>query len=165
MNPILDLERAGYQFTLDGDSIRYTLLPGREVDPATVKPLLEQLKKHKPDAIAFLRQRDDLPLSLTGVDPGEVALAWSQLKHRGYFVMLSHALGEKIAIVEDEADRLRVPQGVLAYTFEEIRLLQQGVEAGNIVTIGDLRLLHSSKKRMCGAITRKEGDGKCSKQE
>ena len=40
MDTILELERAGYRFTIEGDQIRYTLAAGHP-DPATVKPLLE----------------------------------------------------------------------------------------------------------------------------
>ncbi len=154
MNPIIELESAGYRFTLGGDQqIRYTLAPGKEVDPATVRPLLEQLKENKQDALAYLRERDTLPLTLAGADPSEEARAKAQLKRRGYFLMFSHALGEQVAVVEHDRFRQNVPAGIPTYTFEEIRLLQQGAEAGTIVNIGDLRAVHSAKK-FKGAIIR-----------
>jgi hypothetical protein len=95
----------------------------------------------------------DQPLTLAGADPDEEARASEQLRHRGYFLMHSRALGERIAIVETEAGRRQVPQGLPVYTFQEIRLLQQGVEASRIVTIADLRALHETKK-LGGVITR-----------
>jgi hypothetical protein len=47
-----------------------------------------------------------------------------------------------------------VPQGIPVYTLAEIRLLQQGVKAGTITTIGDLRTLHAAKKHLGGVIVK-----------
>ena len=56
MNPIPELEAAGYQFSLHGDSLRYGLTPGREVDPAAIRPLFDELKVYKQEAIDYLRR-------------------------------------------------------------------------------------------------------------
>ena len=56
MNPIPALEVVGYQFTLDDDLIYFTLAPGREVDPAAVRPLFDELKAHKQEAIDYLQR-------------------------------------------------------------------------------------------------------------
>jgi len=97
---------------------------------------------------------DCQPLSLAGADPAEVAQAREQLRHRGYFLMHSQALGGQVAVMEQDSCRQNVPQGLPVYTLAEIGLLQQGVEAGNIVSIGDLRLLHEAKSRLGGVIVR-----------
>jgi hypothetical protein len=150
MNIVSELEHAGYQFTIYGDQIRYALAPGREPDPATVRPLLQALKEHKAEAITFLRQRDGRSLALDNADPEEISRARHQLRQRGYFVMHSRILGGQIAVAETEACRRRVPQGIPVYTLAEIRLLQQGIEAGTIWTVHDLKLLHEAKKRLGG---------------
>jgi hypothetical protein len=158
MKIVSELESAGYQFTLNGDQIRFNLAPGREVDPEIVKPLLEELRVHKQEVLDYLRQREETPpddtqpLSIASADPDRVARATALLHSQGHFLMLSRALGERIAIVEHDRFRQDVPQGVPVYTLAEIRLLQQGIEAGIVRTIADLRLLHEAKKRLGGVI-------------
>lgn len=56
MNVIIELERHGYTFTLSGETIRATC--ETTPDPATVQPLLAELKRRKTEALAFLRQRE-----------------------------------------------------------------------------------------------------------
>jgi hypothetical protein len=172
MNLILELEHVGYQFTTDGDQIRYSLAPGNEVDPSIVKPLLAELKAHKQDALEYLRQQeeaaatrrqgiseppetpsdDSQPLSIAGADVAEIQKGWALLRAQGYFMMHSQALGERIAIVEHDHYRQNVPRGVPVYTFQEVRLLEQGIKDGTVRTIGDLRLLHETKKHLDGVI-------------
>jgi hypothetical protein len=95
---------------------------------------------------------DNLPLNLAGADPAGEALAKEQMRRQGYFLMHSQALGERIAVIEHDRCRQSVPRGVPVYTLKEIRLLQQGIEAGNIISIADLRLLHSAKRDLKGMI-------------
>jgi hypothetical protein len=146
MQAIDSLKNQGYNLSVDHDDlfIKYTG-PGHP-DPATVRPLLDDLRAHKQEAISFLRERDTLLLTLAGADPGEIAKAKEQLRRQGYFLMHSQALGKHIAVIEHDRCRQNVPPGTPTYTFHEIRLLQQGVEAGHIVSIADLRLLHTAKR-------------------
>lgn len=87
-----------------------------------------------------------------GADQNDAARATEQLRWKGYFLMDSQALGERIAVIEHDRFRQGIHPGIPVYTLEEIRLLQQGIEAGTIVNIEDLRLLHEAKKRFKGAI-------------
>jgi len=154
MQAISELRNQGYTISLDHDDLVIKYTGAGHPDPATVKPLLEELRAHKAEALDYLRQRDVLPLTLAGADPDEVAKAKEQLRRRGYFLMASQALGERIAVVEDDRYRPDTPQGVPVYALAEIRLLQQGVEAGHIVSIADLRLLHTAKKKLGGVIAK-----------
>lgn len=56
MRALTELERLGYTFTLDNNTIRYRLA-GTHPDPEIVQPLLAELKAHKPEAISFLQAR------------------------------------------------------------------------------------------------------------
>ena len=56
MRAIVELERLGYTLTLDNNNIRYQVI-GAQPDPATVRPLLAELKEHKPEAVTFLQWR------------------------------------------------------------------------------------------------------------
>jgi hypothetical protein len=66
---------------------------------------------------------DSQPLSLTDVDVDELSRARTQLREQGYFLMQSLAVGDLVAVVEAEADRKLVPEGILVYTFQELRLM------------------------------------------
>jgi len=63
MRALTELERLGYTFTLDNNAVRYRLT-GPQPDPESVRPLLGELKTHKPEAILFLRLRQ-LPQRLS----------------------------------------------------------------------------------------------------
>jgi len=94
---------------------------------------------------------DDKSKDPAGADPDR-ARATEQLRQRGFFLMFSQALGEQIAVVEHDRFRQSGPPGIPVYTFQEIMLLQQGIDTGTIINIEDLRLLHEAKKRFKGAI-------------
>ena len=66
MRALTELERLGYTFTLDNNAVRYRLT-GPHPDPEMVRPLLDVLKAHKPEAIAFLKTRE-LPEHLPIMD-------------------------------------------------------------------------------------------------
>jgi hypothetical protein len=76
------------------------------------------------------------------------------MRRLGYFLMQSRALGERIAVVEHDRFRMNVPQGIPSYSLKEIRLLEQGVKAGTVKTIGDLRQIHAAKREMKGVIVK-----------
>ena len=82
MQAIQQLRDLGYTITTNGDKINATYTGQGHPDPATVRPLLDELRAHKAEAVDFLRQRDTLPLTLTGADPAEVARASEQLRRR-----------------------------------------------------------------------------------
>ncbi|MDO9533276.1 MAG: hypothetical protein Q7O12_14275 [Deltaproteobacteria bacterium] len=49
------LSSLGYRFELAGDRLRYQYEGPDTPDPDTVRPLLETVKAHKPEAIYFLK--------------------------------------------------------------------------------------------------------------
>ena len=67
MNAILQLENLGYSFTLKGDRIRYNH-NGTASDPTLVRPLLDELRQRKDEAIQFLQS--DLTLFFDGANGG-----------------------------------------------------------------------------------------------
>jgi hypothetical protein len=56
MKAILELERLGYRFTLNGATLYYTQR-GERSDPEAVRPLIEDLRRHREAAMSFLRER------------------------------------------------------------------------------------------------------------
>ena len=62
MKLIADLEALGYVFELQDGQVHYTHA-GRAPDPAAVRPLLEELRQRKAEALEYLRQpRADPPV-------------------------------------------------------------------------------------------------------
>jgi hypothetical protein len=59
MNPGIEavrkLAHMGYRFTVNGETIKAKYHGPDEPDPDTVRPLLETVKAHKPEAIYFLK--------------------------------------------------------------------------------------------------------------
>jgi hypothetical protein len=59
MNPGIEavrkLAHLGYRFTLNGEIIKAKYHGPGEPDPDTVRPLLEVVKAHKPEALYFLK--------------------------------------------------------------------------------------------------------------
>lgn len=49
------LSNLGYRFELAGDRLRYQYRGPGTPDPDTVRPLLEVVKAHKPEALYFLK--------------------------------------------------------------------------------------------------------------
>lgn len=51
---LLTLARIGYKFTLAGVTIKAKYHGPGEPDPGTVKPMLEAVREHKPEVLAYL---------------------------------------------------------------------------------------------------------------
>lgn len=49
------LAHMGYRFTVNGETIKAKYHGPGEPDPATVRPLLDTVKAHKPEALYFLK--------------------------------------------------------------------------------------------------------------
>jgi hypothetical protein len=64
------LSSLGYRFELAGDRLRYRYEGQGEPNPDTVKPLLETVKAHKPDVLAYLSQPAPPEHILTCADCG-----------------------------------------------------------------------------------------------
>jgi hypothetical protein len=153
MRAIGSLRNQGYVFSVDHDDLVIKYAGQGHPDVGTVKPLLEELRAHKQEAIAFLRQRPDDAALLTTGTPGEMndlgAACREQIRRKGYCLVRSAALGgEVIAVVDSDTRRNLAPAGYVTYTLRELELLAEGYQAGHIVTIGDLRTLHEAKKKL-----------------
>jgi len=57
MLAIQELEKCGYCFEVSGSSIKFKYSGSGSPDPAIVKPLLEELKARKEEAIYYLQGR------------------------------------------------------------------------------------------------------------
>lgn len=67
MKAIAELEEMGYTFKLDGETLRYSYEGEGRPDLEHARSLLEYVKRHKEEAIAFLRRRFD-PRSVLEVE-------------------------------------------------------------------------------------------------
>ena len=56
MKAVLELEQLGYTFSLDGGTVRYSH-SGERPAPERVQPLLDYLRRHREEAVSFLRER------------------------------------------------------------------------------------------------------------
>jgi hypothetical protein len=159
MQAIDELRKLGYTLTIDRDDLIVKFTGQGHPDPATVRPLLAELKEHKQQALEYLRRPPgDADLLTTGI-PGEMndlgAACREQIRRKGYCLVRSAALGgEVIAVVDSDTRRNLAPAGYLTYTLRELELLAEGYQAGHIVTIGDLRLLHKAKSKLGGVIVK-----------
>lgn len=55
MRSLIELEKLGYTFSTDGERLEFKA--AAPIEPVIVMPLLEELRKHKPEAIAFLQSQ------------------------------------------------------------------------------------------------------------
>jgi hypothetical protein len=62
MRAIKELRNLGYELNCENEKIIATYTRQGHPDPVTVKPLLAELKEHKAEAIAYLRQQTPGPL-------------------------------------------------------------------------------------------------------
>jgi len=58
MNTIEALEKTGYKIQTDGQEIKLSYQGPGDPDPSKVGPLIEDLKRHKRQALTILRERD-----------------------------------------------------------------------------------------------------------
>ena len=63
MRAIRELEQAGYTFTVDGDQVRATH-SGDIADADKLRALLGYVKRHREEALAYLRNREQLEARL-----------------------------------------------------------------------------------------------------
>ena len=61
MKTLSRLQAAGYQVQLEGEEIVCRWLGPGKPDAAQVRPLLEELRQHKDEALQSLKQAQDLP--------------------------------------------------------------------------------------------------------
>ena len=81
MKAITDLEAMGYKFTVDGDKLR-AVCDGDLADADKVRSLLGYVKRHRDEALVFLRERaaSHYPLVLRFPAAAHVAVVNGQWK-------------------------------------------------------------------------------------
>jgi hypothetical protein len=127
MKTILELERLGYTFSTDGDSIHY-VHRGKRPDPERVRPLLEHLKHHREDAVRFVRKQalaakadallarwDGTPEWRQAWAETEARLAGTTQNESHYPLTLHFPSDAKVAVIEGQWQRL--PNGVIEATY------------------------------------------------
>ncbi|MDZ7699502.1 MAG: hypothetical protein U5R49_22045 [Deltaproteobacteria bacterium] len=60
MKAVRELERQGYHIELQGDRIRMEIKAGFAPDAERVQVLLQEIRGRKPEAVDFLRRREDV---------------------------------------------------------------------------------------------------------
>ena len=92
LEAVIELSRLGYRFELAGDRLRYRYEGPGKPDPDTVRPLLETVKAHKPDVLAYLCKPASPERILTcyecghfrpGVNSPNPTQAWGHCEKRG----------------------------------------------------------------------------------
>jgi hypothetical protein len=95
MKAIGELRNQGYALSVDHDVLVIKYTGQGHPDPATVKPLLAELRAHKQDAIIFLRQEEQSPVALYQHVSNELAGLW-QAGTRGYLEQHMPELAQEI---------------------------------------------------------------------
>lgn len=140
MQPLLELKKIGYSFWLEGERIQYEYRGPDRPDPAVVKPLLEELKQCKGEALRYLQQRQGKLIDFaTEAKKVKEALQKTELAK-----IYSEPLGESVYFAKDERAAARTGSTVV-YTIDELRRL-----AG--VNREGLRQIHQAKKLFGGKI-------------
>ena len=88
MRAIRELEAMGYTFTVDGDKLRATC-DGDLADADKARSLLGYVKRHRAEALAFLRERSAFEVQAEALlarcadtDPATWAQEWAELHDR-----------------------------------------------------------------------------------
>jgi hypothetical protein len=76
MKIVHELESAGYDLALSGDTIVLEFKAQGTPDPAIVQPLVAQLQTHKPEAIAYLKNQS---IPVNGFDGPDADFYWKAL--------------------------------------------------------------------------------------
>ena len=74
MKTLESLEKSGYSVRLDGQEIKLTYQGQGVPDAAQVRPLLDDLRQHKPEALQFLRKQDTERIFHAAID--ELSKGW-----------------------------------------------------------------------------------------
>jgi len=136
MEPLLELERIGYEATLkdDGQGISLKYKGEGKPDPDQVKPLIEEIKQRKQEAISYLMQQE----------PGhkkEARKIEKLLEEKGFAKINSATLGEVVIFARDDKAAQKAPTGYVVYTMPEIRhLIELKTDPEG------LRRIHEAKK-------------------
>ena len=130
---VFRLRRIGYELEADGEEVVYRWTGPGHPDPATVLPLLEDLKVHKVEALALLEAEANRP----PVDPDGPCPPYP-------FRIRSRTLDAEVWIVPDGWSE---PVSGPAYTWAEVRELER-----QNATPEELRAVHLVKAHLDGEV-------------
>jgi hypothetical protein len=145
-NAILErLENIGIQIIIAGDKLQ--LRPGSDVPPQ----LLEEVKAHKPELVKILKlegYRAKYPEPRA--TERELAEIVARVYHEGYVLLWSTVLQDLVAFYRDEADKVGIPPGFVAYSLPELTELFGDKKR---TSLDRLRLIHEAKKSGGAKVT------------
>lgn len=144
MQLLRELEELGYEVAFEGNNIRLTWRGQGKPDPATVKPLLDELKRRKEEAIRWLAPRQPEPDY-----KAEAEKAQELLREQGWCVVWSRVLGEPVVWVRD--GKVAIPErwkDAVKYHLRELEALTRPPKPGP----EELRKLHQAKRLFGGEI-------------
>lgn len=123
-------------------------LAGDRVDIEAPAPLpddlLDGLRQHRSEILGYLRLRGyRLKYPGDGLGPEDVAEI-DRVERRGRVLLWVPWLQDVIAFCTSEAERARVPEGIVSYTSEEIAQLWSGGKTPP--TPKQMRLIHAAKR-------------------
>lgn len=152
MHLLRQLEKIGYQATLDGDNVRLTWRGMGKPDPAIVRPLLEELKRRKEEAIRWLVSQQQEPDY-----EAEAAKAAKLLRELGWCAIECRTLGGEV-VIWVRSEKVAIParwRDAVRYTLAELEALRKPPKPSP----EDLRKLHGAKRLFGGEIGAGEPDG------
>lgn len=139
MEVLLRLMSLGYAVAVEGDRIHLTWQREEDPDPAVVDPLLEELRRRKEEALAWLRAQPDYQQ--------EAARARRLLAERGWCAVFSKVLGEVVRWARD--GKVAIPErwkDAVRYHLGELEALTGPPCTG----VEKLHKLHETKRTLSG---------------
>jgi hypothetical protein len=144
MELIKKLENLGYTVELEGDNISLTFNREGRPDQNTIKPLLQELKTRKPEALKYLQAKEQDKV----IDfQAEAAKVKAALSRQGITAVKSDTLGEVIYWAKDETEAAKAPLGAVVYILSELQELSRGDPTRN-----NLKQIHAAKKIFGGRV-------------
>jgi len=142
MKEIRKLENLGYKVTLESREILLKYLGDGEPEPEEVRPLLEEVKRRKDEAVNYLFYRDNPGASLEK----EASVAEESINGRDVIKKESKVFGDIVFCAKDQHEAKKAPSGSAVYTLKELRCLldMKDNPAG-------LRRIHETKKVFPGS--------------
>jgi hypothetical protein len=135
MRCVLELQKLGYRLWVAGDKLKYEQHSGKQADLALARPLLNELRNHKAEAVQYL-QRQIFVQNIC-----------RQFDNQGVARFHSVKLDEVVYILRDYDDRLlTLPADALAFSLRELQSM-----VTQTYTDSELRELAQAKKEILQA--------------
>ncbi|MBS4032640.1 MAG: hypothetical protein KGZ63_14660 [Clostridiales bacterium] len=109
------LQEIGYRVTLDGECLRLLWTGSGKPDPATINPLLSELRMRKSEAVSFIRNQSTTLPSHSSIK--------AAMDDRGYITIYSEKISQTIYLCRDQEIALSLLDGSIAFTLRELQHL------------------------------------------